>query len=244
MPGKQEHEPVAAEAPDYIPGVYNYCDRWCSACPASARCRVFQEEQASSRRERDAGTTAMSFPAQVGHWLQRALELLREKARAGADGDAWWAEPSSAGTVAVTPFVHGRLVSRADAYRDLVFAWQAERPIESRESADPDPAVPQDVIDHFVLLIGSKVQRAVTSLEWERQDPSGDWPRDSDGSAKVAVLGAQRSLAAWRDLRDSGLASDAQIDACVEKLGWLIRELDRVFPSARSFIRPGLEEEP
>ena len=26
---------------NFIPGVYNFCDRWCERCPLTARCRVF-----------------------------------------------------------------------------------------------------------------------------------------------------------------------------------------------------------
>jgi len=27
-----------AENPDFISGIYNYCDRWCERCPFTARC--------------------------------------------------------------------------------------------------------------------------------------------------------------------------------------------------------------
>jgi len=27
-----------ADNPRFIPGIYNYCDRWCERCPLTARC--------------------------------------------------------------------------------------------------------------------------------------------------------------------------------------------------------------
>src|SRR5215203_4812547 len=39
MPKKTENR-----VDNYIPGVYNYCDRWCEACPLSHRCMVYAME--------------------------------------------------------------------------------------------------------------------------------------------------------------------------------------------------------
>ena len=39
---------------NYIPGIFNYCDRWCERCPLTARCRVYameQEEHADDERD-------------------------------------------------------------------------------------------------------------------------------------------------------------------------------------------------
>ena len=37
---------MAAERDDqgFIPGVYNYCDRWCERCPFASRCRSYAME--------------------------------------------------------------------------------------------------------------------------------------------------------------------------------------------------------
>ena len=34
-----------AENPDFISGIYNYCDRWCERCPFTARCMNFALER-------------------------------------------------------------------------------------------------------------------------------------------------------------------------------------------------------
>jgi hypothetical protein len=35
-----------ARNPDFISGIYNYCDRWCERCPFTARCLVYATERA------------------------------------------------------------------------------------------------------------------------------------------------------------------------------------------------------
>ena len=32
--------------PEFISGIYNYCDRWCEKCPFTSRCRVYATEAA------------------------------------------------------------------------------------------------------------------------------------------------------------------------------------------------------
>lgn len=35
-----------AENPDFISGIYNYCDRWCERCPFTSRCFLYATEKA------------------------------------------------------------------------------------------------------------------------------------------------------------------------------------------------------
>ncbi len=38
---KKEDIKKLAENKDFIPGIFNYCDRWCERCPFTARCMKF-----------------------------------------------------------------------------------------------------------------------------------------------------------------------------------------------------------
>lgn len=43
------NEPVElADERDFIPGIYNYCDRWCEKCSFTSRCRVYATEAADA----------------------------------------------------------------------------------------------------------------------------------------------------------------------------------------------------
>jgi hypothetical protein len=68
------------------------------------------------------------------------------------------------------------------------------------------------------------------------------WPRDHDGSAKVALIAIERSRAAWITLAELGLAPVVDLERFVSDLSRLADDLDRVFPNARTFVRPGLDE--
>ena len=52
----------------------------------------------------------------------------------------------------------------------------------------------------------------------------------------------ERSHAAWLELAHNGLASPAEIEPFIADLIWLSDELERVFPNARAFVRPGFDE--
>ena len=97
------------------------------------------------------------------------------------------------------------------------------------------------MIAWFHYSIPAKIHRALLGLACD--DPTDrDWPADHDGSAKVALLGIERSHAAWLEIVDSGLTSPAEIEPFIADLIWLSDELERVFPQARAFVRPGLDE--
>jgi hypothetical protein len=65
---------------------------------------------------------------------------------------------------------------------------------------------------------------------------------DHDGSAKVALIGIERSHAAWLALIERGIAAHGDVAPLIEDLVWLSDAVERVFPKARAFVRPGLDE--
>lgn len=235
----QPNLPVDEER--FIPGVYNYCDGWCSACRLSSRCRIYADMQAD-----DAEDPPLAWSEQLAHWFERALNRVRAKSEeAGIDfAEIDVASAKLQDTAPVVSFEHARLISRARAYEEAAFIWQKQRPAEPRSDDELSPSVPTDVVDYFAPVIASKVARAIRSFADEQGSlfRDDDARKDSDGSAKVAILGAERSRSAWADLRDSGLVSNDAVDDFDAGLTWLIEELDRVFPRARHFVRVGFDE--
>src|SRR4029078_3464222 len=65
------------------------------------------------------------------------------------------------------------------------------------ELSDPEDA--REGIQWYQYQIAVKTMRALSGRKEELEDPEiADFPRDSDGSAKVALIGIDRSIAAWR----------------------------------------------
>ena len=83
-----------ASSGDFIPGIYNYCDRWCERCPFTSRCLTYSMEQ-EQRRERPEGTSA--DPAEddaamlntVSQNFNLAMEMVKQDCEErGVDFDA------------------------------------------------------------------------------------------------------------------------------------------------------------
>jgi hypothetical protein len=91
------------------------------------------------------------------------------------------------------------------------------------------------------MMIHVKSMRALHGFA--EDDPADrDWPADHDGSAKVALLGIDRSHTAWLDLLEVGAISASEVAPFLGDLEWLRAALERTFPKARAFVRPAFDE--
>lgn len=221
----------------FIVGVFNYCDRWCEACALTSWCRLFadvaeMEAQLDSNLKPviEAPHLPEEIPPPPPRWMQELIDEMNEAA----------AEPMSAADVeALRPRLqpqHEWIVERADVYLSHVHAW-LEAHSSSLTGAVDNPA---DIVAWFHTSIPVKMRRALNGLAEERDSP--DSPSDHDGSAKVALLGIDRSLSAWLQIVDRGLAAMPEVRPFISALEWLRQELEQVFPRARVFVRPGLDE--
>jgi hypothetical protein len=102
------------------------------------------------------------------------------------------------------------------------------------------------VVQWYQLFIHVKLERATGSRIHEREwdEEMREFPRDSDGSAKIALIAIDRSMAAWARLRArfENEHGDAILDLLVQ-LERLRRAAELEFPQARAFVRPGFDRE-
>ena len=75
-----------------------------------------------------------------------------------------------------------------------------------------------------------------------RRSGIAEFPKDSDGSAKVALIGIDRSIAAWRLMQLSLPERAESIVPLILQLERLRSRLEKSFPEARDFVRPGFDE--
>jgi len=75
----------------FIPGIYNYCDRWCERCAYTGRCRAYRDSEQLSRRHRRKGENPEAMNkvlAEVGRSFEKVRRLLERYARSkGLDLD-------------------------------------------------------------------------------------------------------------------------------------------------------------
>ncbi len=69
-----------AENPDFIPGIYNYCDRWCERCQFTSRCMNFalSEEHFDDPDSHDARNEA--FWRKLSEVFQLTRQMIEESA--------------------------------------------------------------------------------------------------------------------------------------------------------------------
>jgi hypothetical protein len=105
-----------------------------------------------------------------------------------------------------------------------------------RESVKIGEAV--EVIRWYQFFIPAKVMRAIRGSMEE-----GGAGSDFDGSAKVALIGIDRSIGAWGVIPRHNRFSRESVFEIIHFLNLLRQAVEETFPGAKSFIRPGLDEE-
>ena len=233
----------------FVPGIYNYCDRWCERCPQTSRCMNFalSEEEFADPETRDIKNEA--FWKKLSEVFSETLELLKEEAQErGIDLEAFDTEQFQREAKRKRDTAESHEVCRgAWLYSNLVQDWF--KSAASLFSASPalhgeDTGLEEafEVIRWYQHFIYVKLMRAVRGELDEREEERDEFPRDSEGSAKVALIGIDRSIGAWGTVYAHDLLHDEKILRFIACLDRLREEAQNTFPGARSFIRPGFDK--
>ncbi len=237
-----------AEDERFIPGIYNYCDRWCERCPQTLRCLNFSlsEEKFSDPETRDIRNEA--FWRKLSEILQEALELLREA------GKKWEIDLETLDSVSDTESMRANdeaaekhvICRAAKSYSKRVGDWFKEREGLFFETAAPategvDPEEALEVIQWYQYFIAAKVTRAIWGKMEEEEEGCDEFASDSDGSAKIALIAIDRSIGAWAVIShyDHRYAEEAL--EIISFLDRLRQAIEQTFSKARSFLRPGFD---
>jgi hypothetical protein len=228
----------------YIDFISAYCDKWCERCAFTERCSHFAVSAAQTMCDGDVGAAielAIGPPRVPGEQPQPTLE---DRAASVLDG---YEEPTAKELAEIGREMEERAtrvrrhpLSRAS--RD--YAVAAHRWLGSCRDADSTDAEALAILCWDVYLIPAKLHRA---LKGRDEDPKGTfwWGRvqnDWNGSAKVARISVDRSERAWRTI--TAESGDAGASALADLLAALRGHLDREFPHAMQFRRPGFDTKP
>jgi len=229
-----------ATDPNLVPGIYNGCDQWCNYCPATSRCLAFK-----CRPEWADG----SVYENVEEKIFESMHVL--KACLDAEG---LQPPEDLLTLlnGERPSHRAKYVPVDDAlermgkhYAVLATAFLAT----SSEPIPPSPLpkrahgpTPFDVFLYYHVLIAIKIYRAISSSSEAARTSSKDARWDADVSAKVALVGIDRSDEALQVMALDD--PDPRIEHMRKHLSRLRREVSARFPAARTLVRPGLDDVP
>lgn len=249
---------------EIIPGIHNYCDRWCERCVFTSRCAIYENETELSPEELDI--TNKAFWDRIGQNFVKAQELLRKAAAEhGVDLEA--IDPATAERSQQRERLQAESRNHPLALLSLEYSkigrdWLKTQPgmldrletlkseltmgIESEEGAKKETATIRDslaVIQWYLVFIHVKISRAlmgrVNDYEW---DEDNEFPRDYDGSAKIAIISIERSINAWSALFDILPDHEDHFLKVLSMLQKIKTMTEEEFPGAKGFVRPGFDD--
>ena len=254
-----------AANPNFISGVYNYCDRWCERCALRSRCFVYATESADA----DLDGPDVSDLNNAKFWrklhviFKEAHELITQCAEeAGIDLNVINQDEVTQMRNEEDEARRNELSVRARDYAAMVESWLKTELVAAEQMSDDaqveakTAAIEIDAQDAFEVIrwyqffIAAKVFRAVLGSDDEL---SGVYPNDdageanpaqtdANGSAKIALIAIERSLGAWRILQTSVPDKTDSIAPLMAALENLRSGIEETLPLARDFIRPGFDE--
>jgi len=258
---KNRIEDLAGD-PRFIPGIYNYCDRWCERCAFTSRCMNYalSEEEFDSPESRDIDNQA--FWDKLHGIFAGTLEMVREKAQEmGIDLDAIDLHEAAEQSERVHKAAREQPYSReAMKYIKMVDDWfksneglledksdelqtLAEAGIPGTNPADEALSIRDclEVIRWYQHQIYVKLCRAAGGMIRSMIEEIECLQEDADGSAKVAILGIERSIASWAALLPHLPDQEPSILRLLAMLRRLLQQAETAFPHARALLRPGFD---
>lgn len=267
---KKERLKELAANPNHIVGISRYCDRWCERCPFTAKCLLYamdKEDQGDDPEANDMENE--KFWKSLSDNFALVREMLKEDAaRFDIDIDNLPDDPELDKKIHDRrEAAHNHPLSKkANHYMMTVHNWLKadserlfvmkndeirRRVLIDLKNEDPGKDVSliedsMDVIQWYFMQINVKLVRAFSSKFIDENEDDG-WddenePKDSDGSAKVSLIGIDRSIAAWSIMLKQFPEEENVILDMLVQLEKLRQGIEKEFPDARSFKRLGFDD--
>lgn len=227
----------------HIPGIHNYCDRWCERCSMTAGCTVYSAEKADDAKN-------LEFWERIQKSLQIAMKFLSSKAKeCGIDlsiRESTLPGPEPPATYNMLARDYAASIQNwLDAFADKATIKASE--FEKRERLmlpNDDPLAEAtelndalEIVRWYQFFIYAKLKRASETIPFEPELVSSD----ANGSAKVALIAIDRSFAAWGSILESFPEEQDSLLPILADLQALRRQVETAFPKARDFRRPGFD---
>lgn len=249
----------------FIPGIYNYCDRWCERCTFTSRCRNYASTSKLSPEQLDINNKA--FWDTISANFSKAIELLHKAATEhGIDLDKPMTKEENEAYEKRERFLdratkNHTLIKLCKQYEKTarpflqtndVMADEAKGLLDEFQMGLKSEAQVihsvggihncLEIIQWYLFFIDAKLQRALHGKLDGLEDDDVDFPKDSDGSAKIAVIAIEKSMSAWVKLYEQMPSAE---DVALKSLS-ILSQLKKLtldeFPNAMQFMRPGFDD--
>lgn len=229
--------------PEKIPGIFQYCNRWCKQCRFTERCEHF-----AYRIKGEIPESEEEFSAQIRGLFAAFDGVLREK-------QVPYEQLNTRNKISEHEDGEEHLLQLAMRYADAMFSFISalqqdntmqhilQRRIDLGLDTVTDMQKEADLINNrfellqwYMYLIPAKVNRALTSRATSTETGI---QTDENGSAKVVLLAIAESLDVLEELNPY-FEEDDLLDKQA-MLSELRRKLETYFPHAYRFVRPGFD---
>ncbi|MBE9468106.1 MAG: hypothetical protein IMY72_07280 [Bacteroidetes bacterium] len=227
-----------------IPGIYNYCDRWCEHCPFTSRCTNYSMGKKLELENKDISNE--EFWENIFALSKATFELITEYAQEyGVDLNEEADE-----------FIVGRkqkappLYNLSEEYSKNIYNWF------NKNSSFIEKTVSQitmnnnknvvtlhdaiEIIQWYCFFIPAKLSRALSDYDENYHDSGMTY--DNNGSAKIALIAVDRSIQAISVLINNIEKKQDELLNFLSTLFKIKKITEKTFPNARSFVRPGFDE--
>lgn len=229
---------------DLISGVHNYCDRWCERCPFTSRCGSFALSEGFNDDQESRDVENEKFWDDLKIIFEVTLEMLKEQA------DELGIDFNNLEDVDYKhEVVENDAVKISKEYGLKMLDWLKDNANEINNAAEKLLIIDEnevlklkdavEVIQWYSLFISAKIHRAFMDYGI---DDDEDFNYDSIGSAKIALIAIDRSIAALGYLLEKMSDSEDDILKFLSNLSKIKKDILNSFPKAMDFKRPGFDD--
>jgi hypothetical protein len=241
-----------AQSGKFIPGIYNYCDRWCERCTMTSKCLTFAHELAMKEDATDPETNDLNnekFWESLRLSFQVTFELLEE------DAKRFGIDLNNLPDVEIKKQEKRPVEKLSKKYSTQMLKWlQANNEILKSKAEQllliNNNEVPAlkfadawEVVQWYCVFISAKVGRAHFDLEERLQEEDDEYNVYSDnlGSAKIALIAIDRSIAALSAMYSAMPENEDDYLKFLAILSQIKNQMLETFPTAMDFKRPGFD---
>lgn len=222
----------------FIDGIFNYCDKWCEKCSHTSKCLNYALSSEETSTNETEGRTYLKNV--IDATCMMLDELMEEY---GINPDE---------TISVP--IHNPESHPLSVYiNDIAFKindWLGKNDLFHRLNNLRELGIPLsekftrykesvEIIYRYNFFVPAKITRALSGL-LENNQYSYD---DMNGSAKIALVCIDRLIIAWSCILNESSGIEDEVLELLTHLTHIRKRTEMIFPEARKFQRPGLDNQ-
>jgi len=254
--------------PNHIPGIYNWCDRWCERCNMTSRCYLYAQEQ----EDKAIMGSDLDHDEKMEKLKEKLMETMEMLSEAAEEFEMDEDDMDEIDEEEQDEMMHDYQIKKikidihplsdlSEAYMNECMDWA------KRKEEDPlfgpllNGKLPEEFNEINEIEKLNKVITYLESIQWYQtmvpvkcrgtlnyHSERSFWDefpieeRVYNGAAKVALLCIQKSIDAWQGILFWSKDEEDFILPLLEKLIQIKQILEDEFPDAYKFIRPGFDK--